>query len=46
MDIHPELTYEKSDGEMGKMRFYNIDSIYHGFNFMDLYRYLNAREVL
>lgn len=46
VDIHPELTYEKSDGEMGKMRFYNIDSIYHGFNFMDLYRYLNAREVL
>ena len=46
VDIHPELYFKRADGQIGSMRFYNIDSIYHGFNFMDLYRYLDAREVL
>jgi hypothetical protein len=46
VDIHPELYFKRSDGQTESMRFYNIDSIYHGFNFMDLYRYLKAREVL
>ena len=46
VDIHPELYYKRADGQIGSMRFYNIDNLYHSFNFMDLYRYLKAREVV
>lgn len=46
VDIHPELSYRRPDGQIATMRFYNIDRVYHDFNFMDIYRYLNARGVL
>lgn len=46
VDIHPELYFKRADGKIRSMRFYNIDNLYHSFNFMDLYRYLDAREVL
>lgn len=46
VDVHPKLHYKRADGQIGTMRFYNIDSVYHGFNFMDIYRYLNTRGVI
>ncbi len=45
IDLHPEIIYRNAAGDTRSLRFYNIDSLYHSFNFMDLYRYLSAREV-
>ncbi|WP_422484893.1 hypothetical protein [Gudongella sp. DL1XJH-153] len=46
IDLHPEIIYMNAAGDRRSLRFYNVDSLYHSFNFMDIYRYLAAREVL
>lgn len=45
-DIQPVLTFTDHDGTQYSQRFYNINSLYHSHSFMDLYRYINAREAL
>lgn len=42
-DLHPEIAYTLTDGSLQLLRFRNLSSIYHHYNFMDLYRYAKER---
>ena len=44
-DINPELTFVDEAGTKYVERLYNIDSIYHSYSFMTLYRYIKMRGV-
>ncbi len=43
-DAHPELTFVEDNGLQYSQRLYNLDSLYHHYSFMELYRYIKARE--
>ncbi|TCK92573.1 hypothetical protein EDC19_1722 [Natranaerovirga hydrolytica] len=45
-NIHPKLIFTDVDGNDHDQRFYNINSIYHNYTFIDLYRYVKAREAI
>lgn len=45
-NIHPILTFTDQEGTQYTQRFLNINSLYHSHNFMDLYRYIKAREAM
>jgi hypothetical protein len=42
-DIHPKLQYEDSEGNVYTYRFRNVDYSRHGFDFMEILRFLKAR---
>lgn len=45
-NIHPELKFTDAYGVHYSQRFYNIDSFYPSYSFIDLYKYLKSREAI
>jgi hypothetical protein len=45
-DIHPKLTFVDDAGIQYTQHFYNIDSLYHNYSFMTLYKYIKARGAI
>ncbi|WFA07813.1 hypothetical protein [Tissierella sp. Yu-01] len=45
-DIHPKLHYEDSEGNFYTYRFRNLDYRRHGFEFMEIIKFLRARGEL
>jgi|GEM_PF-1323414 len=43
-DVKPELTFVDDAGNEYAERLYNIDSLYHSYSFMTLYKYIKTRE--
>ncbi|MBF4692139.1 hypothetical protein [Fusibacter ferrireducens] len=45
-DLHPKVIFMDDNGVQYTQRFYNIDSIYHNYSFIELYRYIRARRTI
>lgn len=45
-DMHPKLTFMGDDRSQYSQRIYNINSLSNNYSFMDLYRYIKAREAI
>ncbi len=44
-NIQPKITFTDNGGKCYNQRIYSVNSIYHNYSFMNLYRYIKAREV-